>query len=325
MPKGPRSTTGRPSRVVLLAGGVGGAKLAAGLAAHLQTGLTVIVNTADDTEIHGLLVMPDHDTVMYTLAGVADPVQGWGVVGETFATLDALGRIGEPTWFRLGDRDLATHITRTARLRTGQRLTEVCLDLQRALGAASPVLPMADEPVRTHVRTVDGWLPLQDWFVRLHQVPSVTTVRFDGIEDARATSEVRAALGAAEAIVVGPSNPLISIAPILAVSGIRDGLVAARDRGAALVAVSPIVAGRALRGPADRMLADMGHEPTALGVARLYCGLVGGFVLDVADADLERSIGDLGFATRTVDTVMVDEAGRARLAADVLAFAASMS
>jgi LPPG:FO 2-phospho-L-lactate transferase len=311
-------------RVVLLAGGVGGAKMAAGLAAQPGTSLTVIVNTADDTELHGLLVMPDHDTVMYTLAGIADPVQGWGVAGESFAVLEALGRIGEETWFRLGDRDLATHIARTARLRAGRRLTDVCLELQRVLGTSHPILPMTDEPVRTHVRTVDGWLAFQDWFVRLHQEPAVGEIRFDGIEDARPTAEVLAALSSAGVVVIGPSNPLVSIGPILDTPGVRDGLTAARDRGVPVVAVSPIVAGRALRGPADRMLRDLGHEPTSVGVARLYAGLLDGFVLDRVDAALVDAIGELGIVPRTADTVMVDETSRARLAAEVVAFAASM-
>jgi LPPG:FO 2-phospho-L-lactate transferase len=311
-------------RVVALAGGVGGAKLAAGLAARVGADLTVVVNTADDTELHGLLVMPDHDTVMYTLAGIADPAQGWGIAGETYAALEALGRLGEETWFRLGDRDLATHIARTARLRAGARLTEVCLALQRSLGVSSTILPMTDERVRTYVRTADGWLGFQDWFVRLRQEPPVAGVRFDGVEAARPTPDILAALETAEVIVFAPSNPLVSIGPILAVPGMREAIADAASRSVAVVAVTPIVAGRALRGPADRMLADTGHEPTALGVARLYVGLADGFVLDQADAALEDDIRALGLVPLATDTIMVDDEARARLAADVLAFAASM-
>jgi len=314
-----------PARVVLLAGGVGGAKLASGLAAQPDPDLTVVVNTADDTDMQGLLVMPDHDTVMYTLAGIVDRDQGWGVGDETYTTLEALGRLGEETWFRLGDRDLATHIARTARLRAGRRLTEVCLELQRSLGVATPILPMTDDPVRTHVRTADGWLAFQDWFVRLRQRPAVSEIRFDGIEAARPTAEVLAALEAAEVVVIAPSNPLVSIGPILAVPGLRAAIETAGARGAPIVAVSPIVAGKALRGPADRMLADLGLESTARGVARLYAGLAGGFVLDSADADQEADVEAMGLATLVVDTIMVDDTTRRRLAADVLAFAASMA
>jgi LPPG:FO 2-phospho-L-lactate transferase len=295
------------------------------LAARVGAELTVIVNTADDTELHGLLVMPDHDTVMYTLAGIADPVQGWGIAGETFTTLDSLGRLGEPTWFRLGDRDLATHIARTARLRAGQRLTDVCLALQRSLGVGPTILPMADEPVRSHVRTAEGWLAFQDWFVRLQQEPPVAEVRFDGIDAARPSPEVLAVLEAAEVIVIAPSNPLVSIGPILAVPGMPEAIALARGRGAPVVAISPIVAGRALRGPADRMLADQGLEASALGVARLYAGLADGFVLDAADAELESTIGALGLATHVTDTIMVDDAARARLGKEVLAFAAGLA
>ena len=176
---------------VALAGGVGGAKLAHGLQQVLPPGdLTVIVNTGDDLELHGLAVMPDHDTVVYTLAGLADPVQGWGLAGETYAAAEMLARYGQPTWFRLGDRDLATHVVRTARLRAGERLTTVCLGLQAALGLAGPVLPMSDDPVRTRVRTDGGWLDFQDYFVRLHQAPEVHEVRFDGAAAASASPEV---------------------------------------------------------------------------------------------------------------------------------------
>ncbi len=312
-------------QVVALAGGVGGAKLAHGLASHFGPDLTVVVNTADDTELHGLLVMPDHDTVMYTLAGIADREQGWGIAGETYATLEALGRIGEDTWFRLGDRDLATHIARTAHLRAGRRLTDICLALQGALGLATPILPMSDEPVRTHVHTAAGWLAFQDWFVRLHQEPEVDEVRFDGIDAAEPTPEVVSALMMADIIIVAPSNPLVSIGPILAIDRLRSEIDDARRRGIPVVAVSPIVAGRALRGPADRMLASAGHEATALGVARVYSGLISGFVLDTADATLEDAIRATGVETLVTDTIMVDDPTRARLAADVIAFAASMA
>jgi LPPG:FO 2-phospho-L-lactate transferase len=311
-----------PGRVVLLAGGVGGARLAHGLQAHLGSGLTVIVNTADDLERHGLLVSPDHDTVMYTLAGVANRAWGWGIEGETFAAAEQLERLGEETWFRLGDRDLATHIVRTRRLRAGDRPTDIARDLQRALGVEAAILPMTDARVRTEVLTDAGWLQFQDYFVRQRQEPAVLEVRFVGIEEAALTPEVGAALEAAEAIVIAPSNPFVSVEPILAVAGIEAGLQTARTRGVPVVAVSGIVGGKALKGPADRMLISLGHEASALGVARLYTGIADVFVLDERDRALEPAIADLGLRVVITDTIMADDAGRARLAADVLAVAA---
>jgi LPPG:FO 2-phospho-L-lactate transferase len=311
-----------PKRVVLLAGGVGGARLAHGLQAHLGSGLTVIVNTADDLERHGLLISPDHDTVLYTLAGIANRAWGWGIEGETFAAVEQLERLGEDTWFRLGDRDLATHIVRTLRLRDGDRPTDVARDLQRALGLTAKILPMTDAPVHTEVRTDAGWLEFQDYFVRQRQQPTVREVRFVGIEDAELTPEVDAALEQSDAIVIAPSNPFVSVQPILAVAGIDAGLQTARTRGTPVVAVSGIVGGKALKGPADRMLTSLGHEVSALGVARLYTGIADVFVLDERDAALEPAIADLGLRVLVTDTIMADDAGRARLAADVLAAAA---
>jgi LPPG:FO 2-phospho-L-lactate transferase len=305
--------------VVALAGGVGGSKLADGLQALIGEQLTVVANTADDTERHGLLVSPDHDTLMYTLAGLADAEQGWGIRGETYAAAEMLGRLGEDTWFRLGDRDLAVHIVRTQRLRSGERPTQVALALQAALGIRARILPMTDASVRTEVRTDDGWLDFQEYFVRLHQEPSVHELRVSGIEAALPTPEVGAALDAAGVIVIGPSNPLVSIGPILAVPGMRDLIVHARRRGTPVIAVSGIVAGRAVRGPADRMLASLGHEPSALGVARLYAGIAGVFVLDRADAGLAAAVAALGLRPVVTDSLMPDAAGRRRLAAEVLA------
>lgn len=304
--------------VVLLAGGVGGARLAHGLQAHLDSRLVVVVNTADDVERHGLLVSPDHDTVMYTLAGIDNREWGWGIAGETFAAAGMLEQYGEEAWFRLGDRDLATHILRTARLRRGDRPTEIARDLQRSLGVVGTILPMSDEPVRTEVLTDDGWLAFQDYFVRLHQEPEVRDVRFVGIDDARATPEVEAALAHAAAIVIAPSNPFVSVRPILAVAGIEAGLQTARSRGVPVVAVSGIVGGAALKGPADRMLISLGHEASALGVARQYTGVADVFVLDRVDAPLEAPIQALGMRTLVTDTIMVDDAARARLAGEIL-------
>jgi LPPG:FO 2-phospho-L-lactate transferase len=306
---------------VLFAGGVGGAKLAHGLQARIADHLDVIVNTADDTERHGLAISPDHDTVMYTLAGIDNREWGWGVAGETFATSEMLERYGEETWFRLGDRDLATHIVRTRRLRQGDRPTDIARDLQRALGVRARILPMTDAAVRTEVLIDEGWLDFQDYFVRRHQEPAVVDLRFVGMEDARSTPEVDAALEAAEAIVIAPSNPFVSVRPILSVAGVESGLQTARSRGVPVVAVSGIVGGVALKGPADRMLTSLGHQATALGVARQYTGIADVFVLDRLDEALAPSIEELGMRTVVTDTIMADDDGRQRLAGEVLAAA----
>ena len=235
---------------VLLAGGVGGAKLAHGLQARLGTHLDVIVNTADDTERHGLAISPDHDTVMYTLAGIDNREWGWGITGETFAAAAMLERYGEETWFRLGDRDLATHIVRTARLRRGDRPTDIARDLQRALGVRARILPMTDAPVRTEVLTDEGWLEFQDYFVRRTRSRRCATSASSGIEEARSTPEVDAALEAAEAIVIAPSNPFVSVRPILV--GRRGSRPVCRRRGAGASRSSPSrasSAGSRSRGP----------------------------------------------------------------------------
>ncbi|HSL97910.1 MAG TPA: 2-phospho-L-lactate transferase [Candidatus Deferrimicrobiaceae bacterium] len=312
-----------PGTTVLLAGGVGGARLGHGLQAHLGEALTVVVNTGDDLERHGLLVCPDHDTVMYTLAGIDNREWGWGIRGETFAAAEMLERYGEESWFRLGDRDLATHVVRTARLRAGDRLTTICLDLQQALGVRATILPMTDVPVRTEVLTEDGWLEFQEYFVHRHQAPTVTDVRFRGIEAAAATPEVLAAFGACDGIVIAPSNPFVSVRPILSVAGTEAALQAARARGVPVVAVSGIVGGQAIKGPADRMLVSLGHESSALGVARQYTGLADVFVLDEVDEALAPPIEALGLRTVVIDTLMVDDEARARLAGAVLAAAAA--
>lgn len=313
-------------RVVALAGGVGGAKLAHGLAAVLAPDeLTVIVNTADDEEFHGLLVCPDHDTVLYTLAGLADRERGWGLAGETWSAAEMLARLGEPTWFALGDRDLGLHVHRTRRLRIGERLTVVNRDIQRALGVATPILPMSDDPVRTMVRTPAGWLPFQDYFVRLHQEPDVLEVTLAGIDLARPTAEVVAALSTAEAIVICPSNPFVSIGPILAVPGMRDLLAAARARGVRVAAVSPLVGGRALKGPADRMAVSLGGEASGPGVARVYAGLVDALLIDEVDATEAPAIAALGIEPVVGPTVMTDDASRAALAAAAVAAASPVA
>ncbi len=306
-------------RVVVLAGGTGGAKLAAGLQAELPAGdLTVVVNTGDDTERHGLLVMPDHDAVLYMLAGTFDFERGWGVAGETWTVMDALAGLGEAAWFRLGDRDFATHIARHSRLAGGARLTTAVRSLQVAAGIPTTILPMTDVPVRTEVRTDDGWLDFQEYFVHRQQVPEVHEVRFAGIDAARPTGDVIEALASADVVIIGPSNPLVSIAPILAVPGMRAALADARSRGTPTVAVSPIVGGKALKGPADRMLSSLGFESSALGVAHLYADMVDAIVIDTVDVALAGSIEALGLPVVATDTIMDDEAGRARVARSVL-------
>jgi LPPG:FO 2-phospho-L-lactate transferase len=308
-------------RVVELAGGVGGAKLAQGLQAHLGDRLTVVVNTGDDTERYGLAIWPDHDTVMYTLAGLDDRERGWGIRDETWTAIDQLGRLGEETWFRLGDRDLATHIVRTARLAAGERPTDVARHLQRALGVVATILPMTDETVRTEVRTDEGWLDFQTYFVGRQQQPTVHEVRFRGSSEAAPTGDVLAAfdvLGPADAIVVAPSNPIVSIGPLLALDGLTATVAAARERGVPVIAVSGIVGGRALKGPADRMLVSLGHESSALGVARLYSDWVDTFVIDTVDDDHAPAIEALGLRVVVTDTIMADDTARARVAGDVL-------
>ena len=308
--------------VVLLAGGVGGAKLAHGLAAHLGDRLTVVVNTADDLERHGLAIWPDHDTVMYTLAGLDDRERGWGLRDESWQVMEQLRRLGQDAWFALGDRDIATHLVRTELLRDGTRPTEAARRLQAALGIAPRILPMSDDPVRTRVRIDDNrWLDFQEYFVHRHQEPEVHEVAFEGAAGARPTWEVTTAIRAAQAILVAPSNPIVSVGPILAVPGIPESLAEARRRGTRVVAVSGIVGGRALKGPADRMLASLGHEASALGVARIYAEWVDAFVIDRVDEALAPAIEALGLEVGVTDTIMSDDAARARVAAEMLALA----
>jgi LPPG:FO 2-phospho-L-lactate transferase len=319
-------------KVVELAGGVGGAKLAEGLAAHVGADLTVVVNTGDDLELHGLSIWPDHDTVAYTLAGLDDEVRGWGLRDETWTVMEGLWALGDASWFRLGDRDLATHIWRTDRLRTGARPTDVARELAATLRIAPTILPMTDQPVRTEVLTDDGWLEFQEYFVHRHQEPEVREVRFRGIEDARPTPEVLAAIEAADVIVIAPSNPVVSIGPILALPGLTEAIRARRagqraDSGLApsVVAVSGIIGGKALKGPADRMLASLGEVSSAVGVAARYRDLISHFVMDDIDAALLAELEALGIETLVTDTIMGDDAGRARLAGEVLRFAETVT
>ena len=301
-------------KVTLLAGGTGGTKLAHGFALlDPRVELTVIANVGDDAEIHGLHVNPDIDALLYTLAGLVDADRGWGVRGDTFTAHAMLERYGEPAWFTVGDADLATHLNRTRRMREGASLTDATAVMATALGITTRILPATDDRYRTIIETDDGPLDFQDYFVRLRQEPEVRGVRFEG--DARPTAAVLEAIGGADLVVIGPSNPLVSIGPILALAGVKAGLASA---SASRVAVSPIIAGRALKGPADRMLASLGHDVTAVGVARLYQGLVDGFVIDDADAGLRPEIEALGMAVDVRPTVMRSEADRAALAAALI-------
>ena len=304
--------------ITALAGGVGGARMAEGLARALPPGdLTVIVNTADDMEHLGLRMSPDLDTVLYTLGGIVNPATGWGIAGDTTTTLDQLRLLGHDAWFWVGDRDFATHLRRTEQLAAGRTLTEITGEVTHALGVASTILPMTDDPVRTIIGTADGDLAFQEYFVRRRQEPTVTGIRFDGAEAARLPETVREAIARADVIVICPSNPIVSIGPILAVPGMREALLAT---SAPILAISPIISGKALKGPADRMLTSLGQESSALGVARLYAGLVDGFVIDDRDADLATTItAETGIDTATLQTVMGDSADRERLGREVLA------
>jgi LPPG:FO 2-phospho-L-lactate transferase len=299
-------------KVVALAGGVGGAKLAHGLAMRLPPeDLTVVVNTGDDFEHLGLSISPDLDTVMYTLAGVANAATGWGVAGESWNFIDALGRLGGETWFRLGDRDLATHVERTRRLKAGETLTAVTAALCAALKVGPRVLPMTDDRLRTVVDTDEGKLAFQEYFVHRQCRPRVSGFIFEG--EAQPTAEVLAALEQAELIVICPSNPFVSIGPILALPGVRDKL-----ERRSVVAVTPIVGGQAIKGPAAKMLAELELEVSPVAVARYYEGLLHSFVLDVVDEGMASELTGDGLKVVVTDTVMRNDADRARLAQEVL-------
>jgi LPPG:FO 2-phospho-L-lactate transferase len=303
-------------RIVALAGGVGGAKLAAGLQEVLPRGsLTVIVNTGDDFEHWGLTICPDIDTVLYNLAGIHNPQTGWGRAGESFTTLAAMETIGGEDWFRIGDLDLATHLRRSEWLRQGASLSEVTDRLRRSLGIPSLVVPMSDQPVRTLVHTDEGDLPFQHYFVRRRCEPCVIDLTFVGAAEAQLSSLAINALHHADAIVFCPSNPYLSIDPILSIGGLRRFV---RKLNIPKIAVAPIVGGRAVKGPAAKMMLEMGKEVSPATVAEHFDGLLTAFVIDNTDAGL---LPDLPIPTIAVDTLMTDLASKARLAQDVLDFA----
>jgi LPPG:FO 2-phospho-L-lactate transferase len=308
--------------ILALAGGVGGAKLAEGLAAILPPGeLTVAVNVGDDFEHLGLHISPDIDTVTYTLAGLNNKEQGWGLEGETWNFITALERLGGETWFRLGDRDIATHIERTQRLKT-ETLSAVTADFAARLDIRQKIVPVSDDPVRTMVRTDQGLLAFQDYFVRLRCAPRVEKLEFPGIDGMKPSPGFLAALSAPDltAIVICPSNPFLSILPILSIPGIR---LALEGRNAPLVAVSPIIGGEAVKGPAAKIMDELGWAVSSVGVAGFYGTLLDGLMIDRVDAHLAPEID--GSEVLVGDTMMRNSDDRRRVAADVLAFAKGLT
>jgi LPPG:FO 2-phospho-L-lactate transferase len=299
-------------KIVALAGGVGGAKLAHGLAQVLPPeDLTVIVNTGDDFEHYSLYVCPDLDTVCYTLAGLANPETGWGRVNETWNVIENTSRLGGPDWFRLGDQDLGTHLERTRRLKEGQTLTQITRDFCKSWGVKHVVLPMSDQPVRTIVETEEGDLAFQEYFVHRRCEPRVRGFRFEGVATAEPAPGAREAIQSAEAVIICPSNPWVSIDPILQVI---------KKIAKPVIAISPIISGQAVKGPAAKMFRELGIEPSALAVADHYCDLVTGFVLDTLDKQLEGEIMSLSMHTLVTNTLMKSLDNRKQLANDVLDF-----
>jgi LPPG:FO 2-phospho-L-lactate transferase len=292
-------------QIVALAGGVGASKLLVGLAhAMAPEDLTVIVNTGDDVEMHGLTICPDLDIVTYTLAGIVNPATGWGIDGDTFATLRFLERYERETWFNLGDRDLATHIHRTDLLHRGVTLTECADSIRRALGVRAHILPMSDQPVRTQIETAIGVLLFQHYLVKHRAEPVVKRIRFEGADRSEPAPGVLRAISEAHAIVICPSNPLISIGPILAVPGIREALAARRGD---VLAVCPIVGGVSLKGPTAKMMTELGIQVSARSVAEMYCDIASRMVIDEADANLRAEIEATGVSVETTKTVMESE------------------
>jgi LPPG:FO 2-phospho-L-lactate transferase len=303
--------------IVALAGGVGAARFLDGLARVVDPArLWIIGNTADDTEMHGLHISPDLDTVAYTLAGLADSKHGWGLKGDSFRCLEALRKLGAEAWFQLGDRDLATHLYRTVRLREGATLTHVTRELSAVWGLRSTLAPMSDDRVRTLVKTRQGTLDFQTYFVRRGARDTVLSVTFSGAKRARPAAGLLQAIRDADGIVVCPSNPIISIGPILAIPGIRDAL---RKTTAPVAAISPIVGGRALKGPAARMMKSLGMRVSALGVAQLYRDFADIFILDRLDAKQAAAVEKLGMRAIVTDTIMTGIARKKALARAVMA------
>lgn len=303
-------------KLVALAGGVGAARFLSGLVAVTpERDLTVVVNTGDDFEWLGLWVSPDVDTIVYTLAGIANPVTGWGIAGDTFGALERLEQLGFGAWFRIGDHDLATHLARTAALSEGTTLTEITRTLARRHGLEAAILPMSDTPVPTRIHTGDGVLEFQDYFVRRRCAPRVERLTYEGADRARPAPGVLDALRDADGIVICPSNPFLSIAPILEIPGVRGAIAEAKGR---VATISPVVAGRAIKGPTAALLAELGHEVSAAGVARIYRELADIFILDRRDAALDSAIAALGLEVVAADTMMDSADARAALARTVV-------
>ena len=305
-------------RCVVLAGGTGGAKLAAGMQDVLGEGLTVIANTADDVEIAGVDVSPDPDLVTYWLSGEIDEERGWGIKDDSFTVFDRLVKLGTPDWFRLSDRDLATCLYRKEFVAEGGRRTDAQAQIARALGVRAAVLPMCEEPVRTQVRTADGWRGLQRYLVAEHAQGPVEEVQIEGIDEATPTTEVLEALSGAGAIVVGPSNPVISIGPILSMPAVRDAIAAS---SAPVVAVSPYVAGQVVKGPTDLFMQAVGRPSTAAGAASLYEGLLDGMICDPEDPDPPPD----GIRVMSCPTLMEGPDGRRELSERTLEFASMLA
>lgn len=306
-------------KIVALAGGVGGAKLAHGLAQILfPDELTIIVNTGDDFEHYGLSISPDLDTVCYTLAGLANPETGWGRVNETWNVIQNVSRLGGPGWFNLGDQDLGTHLERTRRLHEGQTLSQITKDFCQAWGVEHTVLPMSDQPVHTIVETDEGDLAFQEYFVHRRCEPRVRGFRFDGLEIAEPAPGTCEAIQSAEAIVICPSNPWVSVDPILKVLARASTALSSAQRE--VIAISPIIGGQTVKGPAAKMYSELGIEPSAFAVANHYRGFASGFVLDEVDSQLDESVKGLTMKTLVTNTLMKSHDDRKRLASEVLNF-----
>ncbi|MFE0018547.1 2-phospho-L-lactate transferase [Mesorhizobium sp. NPDC059054] len=308
------------SNVVLIAGGVGGARMAEGFARTLPAGaLTVIANVGDDDDFYGLRVCPDIDTLIYTLSDRIDRKQGWGVADDTVRALGVLGTLAAPTWMKLGDADFGLHIWRSWQLAAGNSLTKVTQEAAMRLGARARILPASDDPVRTKLRTADGWMDFQPWFVGRRCEPEVLELRYDGAEKAKAGPEALAAIEAAELIVFAPSNPLLSIEPILAIDGFRATIAASR---ALKIGVSPLIGGKAVKGPLSRLMAGLGMRTSSSGVAVRYSGLLDGFAIDTQDLPEADELQGRGLSVLPTDILMRDPQDAERLAAEILAWTA---
>jgi LPPG:FO 2-phospho-L-lactate transferase len=303
--------------IVVLTGGTGGAKLIEGLAAEIDPAeLTIICNTGDDCVFHGLHISPDIDTVTYTLAGLIDDAKGWGIKGDTFTTLEQLGRLGADTWFKLGDKDLATHMTRTRLMAEGLTLSQVTERIRTAFSIKARIIPMSDDRIETRVRTTRGEISFQEYFVKEHWQPEVTRVFYADVEKSKPAPGVLDALGSAPAIIVCPSNPVTSISPILAVPGIRNAL---KETSATVVGVSPLIGASAISGPAHKLMSATGWEASALGVARAYADFLDVFLVTNEDQRLKAQIAELNVKMVATNIRMDDLASKRRLAREVLA------